>query len=324
MCSRMIVGGRARIEQRKARAARQLSVDDVGGRHVRVRLEALRLGALGVQRHRPERERRRARRRTVLREDRREAAQRGDHVVDSLRAERRFEGRHRRSGSAAPDRIAKKAVAGAAEQLRPPICNCGPPTPREPWHFAHCASKSSAPTRASPLSGFSSSLTLGPLLPAADEQNDRIDVLGLQRSALVPRPGGHRRVATTVGYRFAQVLVAHRGEEIRLRQARGLVGGVALPRRPMAHGAHAPIELSAADGFRAQRRRRRRMRFGATRERERQSEHRDRHAGYGDRAQHRAGEAHRKSVRHGRRQALSHRLDRREPGVPSVLSVVKA
>ena len=206
----------------------------------------------------------------------------------------------------------------------PPTCICGPPTPRAPWHVAHCAAKITAPSNGLAAERLFVEPDAGDPLPAADVEHDGIDVGARERPAAVLRPGGHRAAAPTVGDRPAEVLVAHRREKVRLGQARRLIGGVALPGRPMADGAHAPIQPSAAGRLQGERRRWRRMRFGVTRERERQSKHRDRHARYGGRAQHRAGEAQRKSVPHGEGQALSHRLDRREPGKSSVTSVVRS
>jgi hypothetical protein len=203
---------------------------------------------VGIDRDRPERQRRRARGRRVRdgRAARLPGAHERDHVVDAAIAEPGIEARHQRTGAPAVDRVPEEARARAGEEVVVADVEVRAAGALRSVALHALAREDVRAARRVPGQRSLVEHGGGPLLPLAQRRDDRVDLSDAERTAAQPRPGGHRRAAATAADRVAKEVVAHGGEEVLVRERRRLVRRVALSRPTMADRAHARVEHLSA------------------------------------------------------------------------------
>ena len=192
-----------------------------------------------VERHRPERKRRRVRR-CELRRGRGglPASQRGKDVFDRVLAERGTECEHRRTRSTVLDGVAQKSVARGGEELRVGDVEVEPARPSRAVAARALARESilAAVHVASDRTLVERGVRLS--VPRSHEGDERVHVRSSERTAALDTPGRHGGSAATIGDRGSQEFVGDRSEKIGTHDPRCSIGLVSSARRPVTNRAH--------------------------------------------------------------------------------------
>ena len=128
-----------------------------------------------------------------------------------------------------------------------------PPVPRAPWQRAHVFRVDRLPARGVARERSFVEDRARRLLPRPKKRDYRCDVRRRERPSVVAAPRRHRRVHPPTGDGRAQELRSHRGEEVRLRESRRLIGFVPFAIGSVTHRAHEHIDAAAValrNGFR--------------------------------------------------------------------------